>query len=217
VLPRSSRPLGPGRRSPRKGQAGRIREGLQACTELASGTCRDGHVASRSLLHPVQTEWDANGGGIPLGFGSRQVAGRFTRTDTTIWRSAPARRSASTAHADRIRHLAVVFGSRAQATTPADATEAGLFFDRASSSSPGSRRAASGRTRHQTRSAPYSTRTTGVSGDTARRASTALRTRRSSATASRRASRSRTAARRRRVRPTAAAATHMTSNFAVIA
>src|SRR3979411_3559514 len=30
----------------------------------------------------VQTEWDANGGGIPIGFGSQQNAGRFTRTAT---------------------------------------------------------------------------------------------------------------------------------------
>src|ERR1700731_2567577 len=30
----------------------------------------------------VQTEWDANGGGIPLGFGSNNGAARFDRTDT---------------------------------------------------------------------------------------------------------------------------------------
>src|ERR1700726_3866313 len=28
-----------------------------------------------------QTEWDANGGGIPIGFGSGNGAGRFDRTD----------------------------------------------------------------------------------------------------------------------------------------
>jgi Porin subfamily len=31
----------------------------------------------------VQTEWNANGGGIPLGIGDKNVGGRYTRTDTS--------------------------------------------------------------------------------------------------------------------------------------
>src|SRR3979411_3525824 len=40
----------------------------------------------------VQTEFDANGGGIPMGFGAQQTAGRFTRTDTNelAFRTRPA-------------------------------------------------------------------------------------------------------------------------------
>src|SRR4030081_4015734 len=78
----------------------------------------------------VQTEWDANGGGIPIGFGSQQTAGRFTRTDTNelAFRTRAALSidlRTQTEYGTLRSYLEV----GAQQTTPADATEAG-FFDR---------------------------------------------------------------------------------------
>src|SRR3954465_4595904 len=78
----------------------------------------------------VQTEWDANGGGIPIGFGAAQPAGRFTRTDTNEL----AFRTRSALSVDlrtqtEYGTLRSYFEFRAQQTTPNDATEA-VFFDR---------------------------------------------------------------------------------------
>ena len=78
----------------------------------------------------VQTEWDANGGGIPIGFGAQQTAGRFTRTDTNelAFRTRAALSidlRTQTEYGTLRSYLEV----GAQQTTPADATEA-VFFDR---------------------------------------------------------------------------------------
>src|SRR3982074_2456574 len=76
----------------------------------------------------VQTEWDANGGGIPIGFGA--ATGRFTRTDTNelAFRTRAALSidlRTQTEYGTLRSYLEV----GAQATTPNDATEA-VFFDR---------------------------------------------------------------------------------------
>src|ERR1700704_3044049 len=76
----------------------------------------------------VQTEFDANGGGIPNGFGS--ATGRFTRTDTNelAFRTRAALSidlRTQTEYGTLRSYLEV----GAQATTPNDATEA-VFFDR---------------------------------------------------------------------------------------
>ena len=78
----------------------------------------------------VQTEWGANGGGIPIGFGAQQTAGRFTRTDTNelAFRTRAALSidlRTQTEYGTLRSYLEV----GAQQTTPADATEA-VFFDR---------------------------------------------------------------------------------------
>jgi len=78
----------------------------------------------------VQTEFDANGGGIPMGFGAQQTAGRFTRTDTNelAFRTRAALSidlRTQTEYGTLRSYLEV----GAQQTTPADATEA-VFFDR---------------------------------------------------------------------------------------
>src|SRR6195256_5812716 len=76
----------------------------------------------------VQTEWDANGGGIPIGFGA--ATGRQTRTDTNdlAFRTRAALSidlRTQTEYGTLRSYLEV----GAQATTPNDATEA-VFFDR---------------------------------------------------------------------------------------
>src|SRR5258708_34493318 len=78
----------------------------------------------------VQTEWDANGGGLPIGFGAQQAAGRFTRTDTNelAFRTRAALSidlRTQTEYGTLRSYLEV----GAQQTTPGDATEA-VFFDR---------------------------------------------------------------------------------------
>src|SRR3979411_98564 len=78
----------------------------------------------------VQTEFDANGGGIPMGFGAQQTAGRFTRTDT----NEPAFRTRAALRIDlrtqtEYGTLRSYLEVGAQQTTPTDATEA-VFFDR---------------------------------------------------------------------------------------
>jgi hypothetical protein len=78
----------------------------------------------------VQTEFDANGGGIPMGFGAQQTAGRFTRTDTNelAFRTRAALSidlRTQTEYGTLRSYLEV----GAQQTTPTDATEA-VFFDR---------------------------------------------------------------------------------------
>ncbi|HEY4821699.1 MAG TPA: porin, partial [Xanthobacteraceae bacterium] len=78
----------------------------------------------------VQTEFDANGGGIPIGFGAQQTAGRFTRTDTNelAFRTRAALSidlRTQTEYGTLRSYLEV----GAQQTTPTDATEA-VFFDR---------------------------------------------------------------------------------------
>ena len=76
----------------------------------------------------VQTEWDANGGGIPIGFGA--ATGRQTRTDTNdlAFRTRAALSidlRTQTEYGTLRSYLEV----GAQQTTPNDATEA-VFFDR---------------------------------------------------------------------------------------
>src|SRR6266446_9062053 len=80
----------------------------------------------------VQTEFDANGGGIPIGFGNNTAAaaGRFTRTDTNelAFRTRAALSidlRTQTEYGTLRSYLEV----GAQQTTPNDATEA-VFFDR---------------------------------------------------------------------------------------
>jgi hypothetical protein len=78
----------------------------------------------------VQTEWGANGGGIPIGFGAGQTAGRFDRTDTNelAFRTRAAV-SLDTRTQTEYGTLRSYFEIGAQQTTPNDATEA-VFFDR---------------------------------------------------------------------------------------
>src|SRR3977135_3561107 len=78
----------------------------------------------------VQTEFDANGGGIPMGFGAQQTAGRFTRTDTNELAFRPrAALSIDLRTQTEYGTLRSYLEVGAQQTTPADATEA-VFFDR---------------------------------------------------------------------------------------
>jgi len=80
----------------------------------------------------VQTEFDANGGGIPIGFGNNTAAaaGRFTRTDTNDLafrtRAAPSIDLRTQTEYGTLRSYLEV---GAQQSTPNDATEA-VFFDR---------------------------------------------------------------------------------------
>src|SRR3981081_724141 len=76
----------------------------------------------------VQTEWDANGGGIPIGFGA--ATGRQTRTDTNPLASRT-REALSIDLRTQTEYgtLRSYLEVGAQQTTPADATEA-VFFDR---------------------------------------------------------------------------------------
>jgi hypothetical protein len=78
----------------------------------------------------VQTEWDANGGGIPIGFGSGNGAGRFDRTDTNeLAFRTRASLSIDLRTQTEYGTLRSYIEVGAQATTPNDATEA-VFFDR---------------------------------------------------------------------------------------
>jgi hypothetical protein len=78
----------------------------------------------------VQTEWDANGGGIPLGFGSNNGAARSDRTDTNeLAFRTRASLSIDLRTQTEYGTLRSYIEVGAQQTTPNDATEA-VFFDR---------------------------------------------------------------------------------------
>src|SRR3979409_670629 len=76
----------------------------------------------------VQTEWDANGGGIPIGFGA--ATGRETRTDTNdLAVRTRAALSIDLRPQTEYGTLRSYLEVGAQQTTPNDATQS-VFFDR---------------------------------------------------------------------------------------
>ncbi len=144
----------------------------------------------------VQTAWDADGGGIPIGMGTG--GGQFTRVDTSEFnyrtRAALSVDLRTQTEYGTLRSYIEVGAEYTTASSSTARRRMRCSSTAASSSSPGSRRAASGRTSTSTRSRPTATRTTACRVTPARPASTASPIRLSSATASRPRCRSKTAA-----------------------